>query len=69
VKFYGANKIFENISFDIKTGEHIGLIGKNGCGKTNSSDCVCLKELFEKQEAASKELEKAYMEWYNQNQA
>ncbi len=35
MKFYGANKIFENISFDIKTGEHIGLIGKNGCGKTS----------------------------------
>lgn len=35
LKFYGANKIFENISFDIKTGEHIGLIGRNGCGKTS----------------------------------
>ncbi|MDF2513742.1 MAG: abc-f, partial [Herbinix sp.] len=35
MKFYGANKIFENITFDIKTGEHIGLIGKNGCGKTS----------------------------------
>lgn len=34
-KYYGANKIFENISFDIKTGEHIGLIGRNGCGKTS----------------------------------
>ncbi len=35
MKFYGANKIFEGISFDIKTGEHIGLIGRNGCGKTS----------------------------------
>ena len=34
MKFYGANKIFENITFDIKTGERVGLIGKNGCGKT-----------------------------------
>jgi len=33
-KFYGANKIFQNISFDVKTGERIGLIGQNGCGKT-----------------------------------
>jgi ATP-binding cassette, subfamily F, member 3 len=34
VKYYGANKIFENISFDVKTNERIGLIGQNGCGKT-----------------------------------
>ncbi len=33
-KFYGANKIFQNITFDVKTGERIGLIGQNGCGKT-----------------------------------
>lgn len=33
-KYYGATKIFENITFDIKTGERIGLIGQNGCGKT-----------------------------------
>jgi ATPase subunit of ABC transporter with duplicated ATPase domains len=33
-KFYGANKIFENISLEVKTGERIGLIGQNGCGKT-----------------------------------
>ena len=33
-KYYGANKIFENISFEVKTGERIGLIGQNGCGKT-----------------------------------
>jgi ATP-binding cassette subfamily F protein 3 len=33
-KYYGANKIFHNISFDLKTGERIGLIGQNGCGKT-----------------------------------
>ncbi len=33
-KYYGANKVFQNISFDLKTGERIGLIGQNGCGKT-----------------------------------
>ena len=33
-KYYGANKLFQNISFDLKTGERVGLIGQNGCGKT-----------------------------------
>jgi ATP-binding cassette, subfamily F, member 3 len=33
-KYYGASKIFETISFEVKTGERIGLIGQNGCGKT-----------------------------------
>lgn len=34
VKYYGANKIFENISFELKSGDRLGLIGQNGCGKT-----------------------------------
>lgn len=33
-KYYGANKILENLSFEIQTGEKIGLIGNNGTGKT-----------------------------------
>ncbi len=33
-KTFGADLIFENISFDIKTNDRIGLIGPNGCGKT-----------------------------------
>jgi ATPase subunit of ABC transporter with duplicated ATPase domains len=33
-KYYAATEIFENISFDVKTGERVGLIGQNGCGKT-----------------------------------
>lgn len=33
-KTYGADLIFENISFDIKTNERIGIVGPNGCGKT-----------------------------------
>ncbi len=33
-KFYGAKQILKNISFDLKTGERVGLIGQNGCGKT-----------------------------------
>lgn len=33
-KYYAANKIFEHISFTVQTGERVGLIGQNGCGKT-----------------------------------
>ncbi len=33
-KYYGANQILKEISFDLKTGERVGLIGQNGCGKT-----------------------------------
>lgn len=34
VKYYGATKVFENISFNIQTSERVGLIGQNGCGKS-----------------------------------
>lgn len=34
VKYYGSTKIFENISFELQTGERVGLIGQNGSGKT-----------------------------------
>lgn len=33
-KSFGFGKLFENISFDIKSNERVCLIGKNGCGKT-----------------------------------
>jgi ATP-binding cassette subfamily F protein 3 len=33
-KYHGANLVLENISLDIRTGERIGLIGRNGTGKS-----------------------------------
>lgn len=33
-KTFGGNIIFENISFEIKKSERIGLVGRNGSGKT-----------------------------------
>lgn len=33
-KYYGANKVLEDITFEIGNGERIGLVGQNGCGKT-----------------------------------
>lgn len=33
-KYYGATMVIENINFEIKTGEKVGIVGRNGSGKT-----------------------------------
>ncbi|HBN97349.1 MAG TPA: hypothetical protein DDZ66_13735 [Firmicutes bacterium] len=33
-KFYGANEVLKNITFEVKQGEIVGLLGKSGAGKT-----------------------------------
>ena len=33
-KSFGTQKLFENIDFEIKRGEHVAIIGDNGTGKT-----------------------------------
>jgi len=33
-KYYGSLSILDNISFRLNTGEKVGLVGLNGCGKT-----------------------------------
>lgn len=33
-KFFGSRKLFESVSFAIEEGEKVGLIGRNGAGKT-----------------------------------
>ena len=33
-KAFGSNLLFENVSFELKRGEHVAIIGDNGTGKT-----------------------------------
>lgn len=33
-KAFGSDEIFENLTFEVKDGEKIAIIGRNGCGKT-----------------------------------
>lgn len=37
---YSDHLIFQNISFDVKKGEILCLMGKNGCGKSTLIDCI-----------------------------
>ncbi len=47
-KAYGADVIFENVTFDIKGTEKIAIVGRNGCGKTTFLRCMCDEESFDK---------------------
>ena len=43
-KAYSGKKLFENVSFDIKRGERVFLIGPNGCGKSTLYNMLKGKE-------------------------
>lgn len=33
-KYYGANKVLEDVSFQLSQGERVGIVGRNGSGKS-----------------------------------
>ena len=33
-KYYGATKVLDDITFEVQTGEKVGIVGSNGCGKS-----------------------------------
>ena len=43
-KYFGADLIFENLTLDIKQGEKIGVVGKNGVGKTTLMKIIVNEE-------------------------
>ncbi|MFI3206935.1 MAG: ABC-F family ATP-binding cassette domain-containing protein [Clostridia bacterium] len=42
-KSFGTDVIIEDINFELQKGEHIGLVGTNGCGKTTLFKILCGK--------------------------
>jgi len=49
-KMFGETKIFENIGFELKTGERVGLIGANGTGKSTIMKILMNRESSSKGE-------------------
>ncbi|RDU36300.1 ABC transporter ATP-binding protein [Neobacillus piezotolerans] len=47
-KMFGGNSIFENLSFEIKEKDRIGLVGRNGCGKTTIFKLLANEETIDK---------------------
>jgi len=46
-KYYGANHVLKGMSFEIYSGEKVGLLGKNGSGKTTMFKVITEEEPFE----------------------
>lgn len=46
-KYYGANHVIKDVSFEINSGERVGLLGKNGSGKTTLFKVITGEEFYE----------------------
>ncbi|MBN1776810.1 MAG: ABC-F family ATP-binding cassette domain-containing protein [Clostridiales bacterium] len=46
-KYYGSNHVIRGITFDVYSGERVGLLGKNGSGKTTLFRMITGEEFYE----------------------
>lgn len=43
-KYYGGDEVFKGVNCTIEKGDKVGLIGRNGCGKTTLLNIICKGE-------------------------
>lgn len=46
-KYYGSNHVIQGVTFNINSGEKVGLLGRNGSGKTTLFKTITGEEFFE----------------------
>lgn len=46
-KYYGANKVLEDMSFEVLSGKRVGILGRNGTGKTTIFKIIAKLENYD----------------------
>jgi ATPase subunit of ABC transporter with duplicated ATPase domains len=46
-KYYGATKVLDDITFEVQTGEKVGIVGSNGCGKSTLLKIIIGSESYD----------------------
>ena len=46
-KYYGATQVLDDITFEVQTGEKVGIVGSNGCGKSTLLKIIIGSEGYE----------------------
>jgi ATP-binding cassette subfamily F protein 3 len=65
-KSFGSEQLFSNISFEIKKGEHVAIIGDNGTGKTTMLKII--RGIVEQDAGTVKEGSRVCIGYYDQEQ-
>jgi len=67
IKKYGQIRVLDEITFSIRKGESVALIGNNGCGKTTTLKVMCNLILYDKGEVMvyNKKVSPLYVSYKN----